>query len=253
MLTQAPFYFSSIRNVVVGFGKLFNNIQIQRLKENGTVEKIIKVPLAYASGDKTITMLKSQVETRNKDLIEVKITLPRMSYEITNIALDNTRMTQHLIKNHYPAGNSNSVLTQFKPMPYNVEFSLYAFVKYMDDGLQIIEQILPYFRPNYAFTIQPIKNVPNFTFDVPITINSVSHEDTYEGQVEEDRILQWTLTFTAHTWVFPPITNAKVIKRVFNNFYDLNNNEKISSITVEVDPITANENDNWKPKITYNE
>jgi hypothetical protein len=252
MLTNNPFYFSTIRNLVIGFGKLLNNIQIQKIRDNGTVERVIKVPLAYASADKTITMLQSQVVTRTKDLPEIKISLPRMSYEVIGISYDTTRMSQQLVKNVFKSTNPNLFKTQFRPVPYNVEFEVGIFVKYMDEGLQIIEQILPYFRPFYAITMNPIENI-DMKIDIPITLTSISKEDTYEGAVEEDRIIQWTMNFTANAWVFPPITNAKVIKRATTNFFDLGNGQKISSTTVEVDPITANVDDNWTIKITRSE
>ena len=34
--------------------------------------------------------------------------------------------------------------------------SLFIMAKNQDDGLQVVEQILPYFQPEYTVTISPI-------------------------------------------------------------------------------------------------
>jgi hypothetical protein len=343
MLTTAPFYFSSIRNLTAAFGTLFNNINIVRYNTDGSVEKNIKVPLAYGSGDKTIAMLQQQDVQRREGQIDVKISLPRLSFELTGMSYDSTRKQQTVGKNVYvPAAaisfnastavnittniitvpshnlktgssvvysrgtgtviggltnnntyyvvvvNNNSIKlattkvlaeagtgldltsvgtgtatlksgykSHYNPIPYNFEFTLNLYVKYIDDGLQIIEQILPYFTPFYALTLNDISSL-NLKRDVQISLTSVSKEDTYEGTVDEDRILTWTLTFMANAWIYPPITDSKIIKTAVTNFYDLNdlgtnNSEKLTTVTIAVDPITANRDDSYDISTTITE
>lgn len=337
MLAQTPFYFSSIRNVTAAFGTLFNNVVIQRLKADGSIDSKIKVPLAYASADKTITMLRQQDAQRRENQMDIKISLPRMSFEMTGIGYDANRKTQTMTQNvfippqptYFDAGTNvslpNSInipnhglttgrsvtysrgsgtaiggltnnqtcyiikrdnntislassqnqayagtainftstgsgthnlkagyATQYNPIPYNINFSLYAYVKYIDDGLQIVEQILPYFTPFYAVTIN---DLPTFGVkrDVTFTLNSVSSETAYEGPVEEDRVIQWTMEFTANAWIYPPIADSKIIKKTYTNFFDLDNEQLLATIQVEVDPLTADRDDQYTIKTTITE
>lgn len=343
MLNSAPFYFSSIRNLTASFGSLFNNINIVRYNTDGSVEKNIKVPLSYASADKTITMLQQQDIQRRENNVDIKISLPRMSFELGGMSYDSTRKQQTVGKNVYippsavsfnantavnltnntitisshnlktgstvkysmgsgtvvggltnnnsyyvinvnnntiklanskaqaeagsaidltslgtgTASLTSSYKAHYNPVPYNFEFSLNIFIKYIDDGLQIIEQILPYFTPFYALTMNDIASL-DLKRDVQVTLTGVTKDDTYEGAVDEDRIMTWTLTFTAHAWIYPPITDSKIIKTAITDFYDLNdldtnNTQKITTVTIAVDPITADRDDNYSISKTITE
>lgn len=331
MISNKAFYFSSIRSLTAIFGSIFNNIRIERYSSTGKREKLIKVPIAYASADKTISMIQQVDPGRLTDEVEKKIIIPRISFELTGLSYDSARKTPTTIKNVYaPVGDltfdssSSSIvnltdntitinshglgtgrgilyqknsggtvvtgltddtvyyaikvdnntlklatteayaiagtaidltglgsgthklksfhISQYNPVPYNFEYSLYIFVKYVDDGLQIIEQILPYFSPFY--TVSKIDLAAfNLTKDVNINLTGVSSEDIYEGAVEEDRTIQWTLTFTANSWIYPPITDTKIIKDIDVNFYQLDTTEMLSTVTIQVNPLTANKDD----------
>lgn len=343
MLNSTPFYFSSVRNLTASFGSLFNNINVVRYNTDGSIENNIKVPLSYASADKTITMLQQQDVQRRENNVDIKISLPRMSFELSGMSYDSARKQQTIGKNVYvppsavsfnantavnittniitinshglkigssvkysigsgtvigglsnnntyyvipvnnnsiklastkayaeagtaidltAAGTGTASLTSsykvhYNPVPYNFEFSLNLFVKYIDDGLQIIEQILPYFTPFYTITLNDISSL-DLKRDVQVTLTGVSKDDTYEGAVDEDRIVTWTLTFTAHAWIYPPISDSKIIKSTVTNFYDLNdldtnNTQKITTVTIAVDPITADRDDNYSISKTITE
>lgn len=139
---------------------------------------------------------------------------------------------------------------QYNPVPYDFEYTVYLFVKYIDDGLQIIEQIVPYFTPFYTITMNDIKAY-GVSRDVTVTLNSVSSEDIYQGDVEEDRIVTWTLTFTAKGWIYPPIKDATgVIKIADVNFFDMDTDQKLTTVQVEVVPITAERSDSYTIETT---
>ena len=124
---------------------------------------------------------------------------------------------------------------QYNPVPYNFEFSLYAFVKYIDDGLQIVEQIVPYFTPFYTVTLN---DVPAYGLkrDVPISLTSITSEDQYQGDVAEDRIITWTFTFSAAGWVYPPVKDSSgIIKNIDVNFKDLDYEQTLTTVNVTIE------------------
>lgn len=251
MLTSSPFYFSSIRNLVIGFGSLFDNIKIQRFDDTGAVTKTLLVPLAFMGGDKTIIMNQTQGVTRAESQIEVKTSLPRLSFSIDSVVYDAARKKQVTLKNKFNSTTLNSKKVQFDAVPYNIGFSLNAYVKYADDGFQIMEQILPYFVPMHTITLKDcIVADIDLPRDVSITLTSVQPDDQYESIAEEDRILTWNYTFTANTWIYPPIFDAKIIKRVTTNFYDFNTEQRLSSTMIEVNPFDANEDDPHTLEVT---
>jgi T4-like virus Myoviridae tail sheath stabiliser len=136
-------------------------------------------------------------------------------------------------------------VSQYAPVPYDFEFTLYIYVKFIDDGLQIIEQIIPYFTPFYTITMDDIKPY-DVKRDVAISLTSIVSEDLYQGDVAEDRVITWTLTFNAKGWVYPPINNASsIIKTADVRFFDMDNNQRLTDVTVQVDPLTANIDDDY--------
>lgn len=251
-MSPTPFYFSSIRSLVIGFLSLFNNIRIQRFNADGTVKDTIKVPVAWGSGDKSIIITDFEDTNRLSDITQIKIVLPRISVSLDSIDYDNIRMTQ-LNKFMFRQLSDNQLKSIYAPVPYNFTFTVSASVKYIDDGLQILEQILPYYRPFYTITIKNIKNL-EILKDVQIVLNGVSVEDTYEGAVQDERVLSYSMTFVAQHWLWPPIAgDPKIIKHVFVNFLNMSNNQKMSEVVVEVDPETANWYDPYTIKTTITE
>jgi len=247
-----PFYFSSIRSLVIGFMSLFQNIKIQRFNPDGTIKQVIRVPIAWGSGDKSIIITDFEQINRELDSTMVKIVLPRISVSLDSIDYDNTRMTQ-LSSFVFKNLTNNDLKKIYTPVPFNFTFTVSASTKFIDDGLQILEQILPYFRPFYTITIKNIKNL-EILKDVQIVLNGVSYEDTYEGAVQDERVLNWNMTFVAQHWLWPPISgDAKIIKKAYANFFNLGTDQKISEIIVEVDPSTANWFDPHTIKTTINE
>ena len=241
------FYHESLRKIVVAFGTIFNNINIQRKDSSGNVVQSIKVPLAYSPKEKFIARLDQQ-----PDLVEdrrVAVTLPRMGFEISGISYDPSRKLNRLgtIKKVRSSSTDGKIMNkQFNPVPYNINLSLYSFTSSAEGGLQIIEQILPFFQPDYTVTIKAIPTM-NIVRDVPIILNSVNYEDTYSGDFTTRRAVVYTLSFTAKTYLYGPISQQKVIKETQADMYtDTTGTEKREQrIVVTTDPTNADADDDF--------
>ena len=204
------FYHETIRKVIVSFGTMFNDINLVRKDSSGDISQSMKVPLAYGPREKFLVRLREDADLSKT----VAITLPRIGFEIANLSYDPTRKLNRVQKFKKVKGAKASQLdTQFMPVPYNIDIELYVMAKQSDDALQIVEQILPYFQPDYTFTIndQPDMGIKR---DVPIILNSIAYEDSYQGDFTTRRALIYTLAFTAKFYLYGPVTSSKVIKTV---------------------------------------
>jgi len=210
----SQYYNKSIRKMVLAFGSLFNDIIIQRENSNET----IRVPLSYGPKEKFIRRIEESSSI--DDETKVQITLPYMGFEITGYNYDSTRKRNTLHKRFkFSEDNPGAVQQTYAEIPYDIEFSLYVFSRNMEDGLQIIEQIMPFFTPQFNVTL-------NFNeiargVDVPIILNSVANEEDYQGDYETRRSLIWTLTFTAKTYIYGPIKDADIIRQVQVKIFNL--------------------------------
>ena len=203
------FYHETMRKCVIGFGTLFNDIHITRKDSSGAVIQSMKVPLAYGAKQKFLTRL-----TEDPNLTKsVAITLPRIGFEIGQIAYDATRKLNKIQKVKKAGSAGNKVDTQYMPVPYNIDFELYCMSKNSDDALQIVEQILPYFQPDYTITINDIVQMSSKR-DVPIILTGVAYEDNYAGEWIERRAIIYTMSFTAKCYLYGPVMGGQVITRV---------------------------------------
>jgi hypothetical protein len=199
------FYNEILRRTIIGFGTLFNSIEVQQ--ENS----VLRIPLAYGPTQKFLARIEQSPDL-NKP---TAITLPRMSFEFTGLTYDPSRKvttTQTFIAKDKDDGTESR--KSFMPVPYNMQFELSIFTKLNDDALQIIEQILPYFQPSYNLTIELVDQIKEKR-DVPIVLENVTMQDDYEGDFSTRRVLYYTLRFTAKTYLFGPTSTASrdLIKR----------------------------------------
>jgi T4-like virus Myoviridae tail sheath stabiliser len=214
-VTQA-FYNESIRKMVIAFGSLFESVYVTRYETDGTVKEKIRVPLSYGSKEKFIWRL-SQESSLSKNS-RVQIVLPKMGFEITTFLYDPTRKLNRTMQ------RSDVVNGTFKKMysevPYNINFALYVFTRNMDDMLQIIEQIVPYFAPDYTITVK--LNDLHQSVDIPVVLNNTILNEDYEGTFDTRRALIATFDFTAKTYIYPQICGAtgSIIERTDLNFFD---------------------------------
>ena len=209
MLGQ-QFYHETIRKIIIAFGTTFNNIQLVRKDNDDNITQTMKVPLAYGPQQKYLVRLNEDADLSK----QVAITLPRIGFEIQNLSYDPTRKLNRVQKfNKLKTGKSNTLESQFMPVPYNLSIQLYVMAKQSDDALQIVEQILPFFQPDYTLTVNDMADM-GIKRDVPIVLNSISYEDNYQGDFETRRALIYTLDFTAKFYLYGPVTSQGVIKTV---------------------------------------
>ena len=210
------FYHEILRRTIIGFGTLFNDIKIKHTNDSDQTVSVIKVPLAYGPTQKFLARLE-QVPDLNKP---VQMTLPRMSFEFTGLTYDSSRKvttTQTFLAGL--ASDQKQIRKVYMPVPYNMSFELSIMCKLNDDMLQIVEQILPYFQPHYALTIDLVEQIGEKK-DIPIVFEGISMQDDYEGNFETRRALIYTLRFTAKTYLFGPIADASkdIISKVSVGF-----------------------------------
>jgi hypothetical protein len=216
MLSGVHFYHRITRKMVVAFGTLFNNITLKRYNKAGTQEiERINVPLMYAQKEKFYERITQDPNLAN----ETMMTLPRMSFEMTAITYDPLRKRSSFV-NSFSAGSDNTKVKNVVATPYNFEFTLTIYVRNVEDGTQIIEQILPYFSPDYTVTMNLV-DVASEKTDVPFILNSVSQEVNNVGVSSGDvRIIMWTLSFTAKGYMYGATSESKIIRKAIANTYD---------------------------------
>tara|TARA_B100001564_G_scaffold356173_1_gene369819 strand:+ start:390 stop:1193 length:804 start_codon:yes stop_codon:yes gene_type:complete len=206
------FYNQSFRKLIIAFGQVFNNIVIQRTNSTGGVTSRIKVPLAYAPKEKFLVRLDQQANLNSR---EFATSLPRMGFEITGLAYDSSRKLTRVQKySQVKTGEDGKKLNfNYTPVPYNISMQLYIFTATAEDGLQIVEQILPFFQPDYTVTINAVPDL-DIKRDVPIVLGNINYEDSYDGEFTNRRAVIYTLSFTAKSYLFGPMNNSNVIKNV---------------------------------------
>jgi hypothetical protein len=244
MLNSNVYYHGIIRKCIVGFGSLFSDIYIDRREGDsvtGTVIQRLQVPLAYAPKEKWIVRLEQDPTLENN----VYTTLPRMSFEIIGYTYDPQRKVNRMQQLKCGDG-TGAVSTMYTPVPYNLDLSLYILTKTQEDGLQIIEQILPTFTPEYTLSINVVPDM-NVKIDVPIVLNSVSVQDDYDGDFQTRRFVTHSLNFQMKMNLFGPISGRNVIQEVNANIGENENFSNPNRIyTADGDVTTATVNtESW--------
>lgn len=237
------FYHERIRKSVAIFGRLFNNIYVVRKDASGGVLNQLKVPLAYAPRMKYLERIRENPSLEDDTRVAIK--LPRMSFEITDINYDLTRQLTKVSNFNTKGVSSDKRQKFYSPVPYNIGFQLNIYAKSQDDALQMVEQILPTFNPQYTVSIYPFKDIyPNFVEDVPIAITGVTFSDDYEGPLETRRTIIYTLNFEMKVQFYGDIENKDIIRRSDAYLYNMNaglNDSDIylERISVTPDPISV--------------
>ena len=208
------FYHEIIRKTVISFGTLFNDIYVRHEDGAGNDISEIKVPVAYGPRQKFLARIQQQPELNKA----TQISLPRMSFEMTSISYDSTRKAG--ITQTFKAKDGDKMKKVFMPVPYNIGFELNILTKLQDDGLQIIEQILPFFQPGFNLSVDLVKSIGEKR-DIPMILQSISQQDDYEGDFATRRALIYTLQFTAKTFMFGPIADSTdgLIRKVQLDYY----------------------------------
>lgn len=207
MFTSNPFYHKVFKRAIIAFGSMFSNVHIERKNSDGTVSQKLKVPIAQSPKEKWVVRVDSDPNLEN----HTYTILPRMAFEITGVSYDSTRKINRM--NRIVCGANDTTMSfAYAPVPYNVEISLYILTKTQEDAFQIVEQILPYFTPEFTLGIKSLDQL-NVVTDVPIILNSVSQQDDYDGDFQTRRFVTWTLNFTMKLNLFGQVNEGGVITK----------------------------------------
>ena len=208
------FYHEITRKTVIAFGTLFNDIYVRHEDGAGNDISEMKVPVSYGPRQKFLARIQQQPELNKA----TQITLPRMSFEISSIQYDPTRKSG--ITQTFKAKDGEQMKKVFMPVPYNLGFELNILTKLQDDGLQILEQILPFFQPGFTLSVDLVKSIGEKR-DIPMVLQSITQQDDYEGDFATRRALIYTLQFTAKTFMFGPIADTPegLIRKVQLDYY----------------------------------
>jgi hypothetical protein len=243
MFTKQPFYHGTIRNITLAFGTLFNDLQIVRTNPKDGTKSMIAVPLRSASKNGWYTRLTNPLEG-DPNTAEKHMVLPQMSFEFNDMAPDagrqtasNIRLGRDVVK---PDGKSVRI-SQFNRVSYRATFNLYVMTDLIEDGNQIIEQIVPYFSPSLSADIKEKKD-DNVVSSIKFTLLNTTKEDSWEGDLLNNRRrIIWTLTFEVKFYFHGPITEPKIIKHTIIDVFDNLNTAVDPVVRAEaiVDPIEA--------------
>lgn len=230
------FYHGSIRRYVVLFGTLFNDIIINRPDPIHNEIHTIKVPVTYGPKEKVLARLTQDPNLDRKTSVQ----LPIISFEMVDFTYDGSRKLNTIGKRYKKDDSDpNKIYYQYNPVPYNINFSLSILVKNTDDGTRIVEQILPFFTPEWTATVALIPDM-DITMDIPIILNDVKLNDSYEGDFETRRVLEWNMTFTLKGYLYGPLHRAGIIKFVDSSIYNsLASNSSLVTTTIQPG-LTAN-------------
>lgn len=206
-------YHGMIRKYIIVFGSLFDDISVYRKNRAGDVVQQVAVPIAYGPKEKWLSRI-SQDPSLNK---YIDVTLPRIGFEMMSLTYDPQRKLSSTQQNVRSVPDvDNAVLSQFVPVPYNLDMTLSIFTRNAEDGAMIIEQILPYFTPDFTVSVNAIPEM-DIKMDIPIVLTGVTTTDVYDGDFETRRSLTWDLNFTIKGYIYGPVKKSGVIKRVVAN------------------------------------
>lgn len=245
-----------LRRYLLAFGSLFDSITITRENQSGAETYRQQVPLEYGPKERWLTRL-----TEDPELLRgVAQVVPRMSYELSNVTYDGSRKLNTLNNLKFASNEEHKLAKMYVGAPYTLNMTLSILTKLQQDGMQIVEQILPFFTPDYTIAVRPLANFSELVDVVPITLQSVSHSDNYEGDFQTRRVIIWTLEFSMKVYFYGPVKNSKRIEEVIVNLYnspyeDLSapNANTLPKVTIDVEAYPANQTiNNTSTSITSN-
>lgn len=235
---KIDFYHATIRKYTVLFGTLFNDIVISRRSDTEAEAQSFKVPISYGPREKFLARVEEDPDlTRG-----YSVSLPRMGFELTDISYDGSRKlsTTHSYVNKNAPGTFNAYTKVYVPVPYNLKFRLSILVKEAEDATKIVEQILPFFTPDFTVSVKLLDNMPNYVLDIPLIMSGISIEDSYDQKFTVRRSLVWNLDFVMKGYLFGATMPAKIIKIAHTNAYtDFSNTSAGFSSTISPG-LTAN-------------
>lgn len=245
MLNNDHFYNRTIRKVIVAFGTVFNDLEIIRYNKAQTKEyERIRIPLSYGPKEKYLTRITTDPHLTKS----IATVVPRIAFDLTSLSYDVNRKLNTMSRNAAVQTNG-SIAGQYNPVPYDFDFDMAIYVRNIEDGTQILEQILPFFTPDFTVTVN-LNEAMGRKYDMPIVLNSVSSEIDYESDMTTTRLVIWNLSFTAKGYIFPAVkTNSSLIYEANTNFYIDSRNAQSQQVYVD----TANSSGVFTTNETYRE
>lgn len=234
----SKYYWGTVKKAITAFGSLFTDIQVDRINEKtGKVEQTIKVPLLYSPRQKSIASIEATPESYEQ---EFQVIVPRMGFEVVNMTYDRTRRTPATNYTYHSERNNSSKI--YTPSPYNIIINLGVYARNQEDGWQIIEQIVPFFTPDYNVNKNSMPEL-QLEEDIPITLLGINFEDLYSNAYTERRMIIWDLSFEMKLNFFGPVRKGSIIKRTNVNVIDSGTNANIADYKAEINPFDADKED----------
>lgn len=234
-----PFYHNTVAKTIMAFGSLFSGMSIDRETKDKSKTKRVPIPLTYGPREKVLELVRGNPDHDRS----VATILPRIAFEMTSLMYDPSRKLPKTTFITLPGDTVNTKGRLWSPVPYTMVLDMDIIVKYQEDGLQIVEQILPFFQPDLEITIFDVPGNP-FSRDVPIVLTSSSVADEYESGIDTKRIITWSLSFEAKLFLYRPVDDGKIIKKVDVTLsQDITLDTWLEQYTAAIDPFTANEDE----------
>lgn len=259
-LYKNHFYHGLIKKYNIVMGSLFDELDVVRFDPSGNEKERVAVPVTYANKEKWIQKIMADANMTDR---QPAITLPRIAYEMSGLQFAPERKLSS--KGYYAFPTTNNGTTQkykvMQPVPYDFTYNFYAIAKTQEDMNQIVEQIVPFFTPDYTVEIRGIEN-PNVKFDIPITLIGVENDDNAQGGFEERRMVIWTFQFILKGFLFGPIRERSIIKEIDVKISDMDELQKAPALRnyiIDVGMVpyidgvpleNIHVNDDWTIKIT---
>lgn len=217
MFKGRQFYHEHIRKAIIAFGTIFNNIRVVRKNASDEAIQELVVPLAYSTKQRFLTRMEQVPTVDSKG--ETAIVLPRMGFEITSLNYDPTRKVA-VTRQHVKTQSSEAakVSQSLVSTPYDLSLQLSIYAKNQSDGLQILEQVLPYFNPDFNITVNDLPEM-GITRDIKIVLNDVAFEENSYGSFLDRQTLIWTLNFTMKLNFYGYVGEQEIIRRSIASIY----------------------------------
>ena len=244
MFLRQHFYHQHIRKAIIAFGTIFNQITVKRYNADQEIVQSLRVPLSYSPKNKFLARIAEVPSTTTQ---AAAIILPRMGFEITGLQYNPARKINLLTKNVAvgQGDDPNTLRTQFTSTPYDMNVSLYIMAKNQDDGLQIIEQIIPFFNPDFCVTVNDIPSM-GIKRDLQIILDNIAYEDNYEGDYLQRRSIIWTINFTLGLNLYGPVEQQNIIRTsIANTYTDIDQPNYQQQYQVTTNPNDATVVDDW--------
>lgn len=244
MFLRQHFYHQHIRKAIIAFGTIFNQITVKRYNADQEIVQSIRVPLSYSPKNKFLARIAEVPSTTTQ---AAAVILPRMGFEITGLQYNPARKINLLTKNVAvgQGDDPNKLRAQFTSTPYDMNVSLYIMAKNQDDGLQIIEQIIPFFNPDFCVTVNDIPEM-GIKRDLQIILDNIAYEDNYEGDYLQRRSIIWTINFTLGLNLYGPVEQQNIIRTsIANTYTDIDQPNYQQQYQVTTNPNDATVVDDW--------